>query len=127
MDSTGRLLLRSMVNLWGMRCSSQCIPPGRAGKVVVFELVGRMHHCRSIHLEDLYVLEESRSKGIGLAMLQYVAKFAAVKGCARVEWEALDWNVKAHGFYDRIGAVKMPEWIKFRLNRDGISKVAASF
>ncbi|KAF4694500.1 Diamine acetyltransferase 2 [Perkinsus olseni] len=81
---------------------------------------------RSIHLEDLYVLEDSRSKGIGLAMLKYVTKFAAARGCARVEWEALDWNVKAHEFYERIGAAKMPEWIKFRLDRNGINKVASS-
>ncbi|KAF4658693.1 Diamine acetyltransferase 2 [Perkinsus chesapeaki] len=81
---------------------------------------------RSIHLEDLYILEGDRSKGVGLVMLQYVAKFAEARGCARVEWAALDWNVKAHDFYERLGANKMPEWIKFRLDRRGIQKVAYS-
>ena len=68
-----------------------------------------------LYVEDLFVLEEFRGKGGGYALLKYVAREAVEKGCRRLEWSVLDWNALAIGFYESIGALAQPEWIRFRL------------
>ena len=57
-----------------------------------------------LYLEDLYVLESHRGKGIGKALLVHLAKIAVERNCGRMEWAVLDWNVDAIGFYEKLGA-----------------------
>jgi GNAT superfamily N-acetyltransferase len=41
-------------------------------------------------LEDLYVRPEARRKGIGRALITFVAKIAVDRQCGRFEWSVLD-------------------------------------
>eukprot|EP00520_Triparma_pacifica_P012620 CAMPEP_0118633404 /NCGR_PEP_ID=MMETSP0785-20121206/979_1 /TAXON_ID=91992 /ORGANISM="Bolidomonas pacifica, Strain CCMP 1866" /LENGTH=377 /DNA_ID=CAMNT_0006524277 /DNA_START=341 /DNA_END=1471 /DNA_ORIENTATION=+ len=59
---------------------------------------------RVLHLEDLYVDEKYRGKGVGGVLMRTLAKIAVKNGCKRFQWQALDWNVKAIEFYEKIGA-----------------------
>ena len=60
--------------------------------------------CRAgIWLEDLSVPPEHRRTGVGRALLAEVAAIAVARGCARLEWAALDWNTQALDFYERLG------------------------
>jgi GNAT superfamily N-acetyltransferase len=61
-------------------------------------------------LEDLFVLESHRRRGIGLALLTEVRRLAEARGCGRFEWSVLDWNEKAIALYERFGATVMPDW-----------------
>ena len=70
---------------------------------------------RGIYLEDLFVTERYRGRGVGTALLRAVARLARVRGCARVEWAVLDWNEPAIGFYRGIGAIPLSEWTVYRL------------
>lgn len=79
----------------------------------------------SIHLEDLFVLPEFRGKGIGKALLKQVAAAAAKKGCARLQWDVLNWNQPAIDFYNSIGAIMMHDWRGMRMTRDAIKALAA--
>jgi GNAT superfamily N-acetyltransferase len=79
----------------------------------------------SIHLEDLFVLPAFRGKGIGKALLKQVAGIAAKRGCARLQWDVLDWNQPAIDFYHSIGAVMMHDWRGMRMTRDAIKALAA--
>lgn len=63
-----------------------------------------------LYLEDIFVLPEYRRCGIGKALLSEVAKVARDRGCARLEWSVLDWNVSAIGFYRSLGASVLPDW-----------------
>lgn len=68
-----------------------------------------------IYLEDLFVLPEYRRKGIGKAILTYLANLAIERGCGRLEWSVLDWNADAIAFYEQIGAMVLPDWRICRL------------
>ena len=45
-----------------------------------------------LYLEDLFVPESMRGKGIGKALLLHLAGIARERGCGRMEWSVLDWN-----------------------------------
>ena len=79
-----------------------------------------------IFLEDLYVRPEWRGKGIGRALLSRVAAIARERGCGRLEWEVLDWNAPAIGFYKSLGAVPMDEWTKYRVTGEALEKLGGA-
>ena len=81
--------------------------------------------CRpGIWLEDLFVAERYRRGGVGGKLLSAVAEVARDRGCARLEWAALDWNEPALRFYAGLGAEQLTQWVIHRLDRDGIETVA---
>ena len=57
-----------------------------------------------VYLEDLYVPERFRGRGVGIALLRDLARIAVERGCERLDWSVLDWNEPALGFYRQIGA-----------------------
>lgn len=77
-----------------------------------------------IYLEDLYVDECARGKGIGKALLVRLAQLAKERKCGRLEWWVLDWNEPAIGFYKSLGAVPMSDWTVFRLTGDALERLA---
>jgi GNAT superfamily N-acetyltransferase len=76
-------------------------------------------------LEDLFVRPAARGEGVGKALLSAVAALVRERGGERLEWAALDWNELALGFYRRIAAQTMNEWITHRLDGEALSSVAA--
>jgi GNAT superfamily N-acetyltransferase len=79
---------------------------------------------RGMWLEDLFVRPHHRGTGVGRALLAAVAARALERGGERLEWEALDWNELALGFYRRLGAHTMGEWITHRLDGAALTRVA---
>ncbi len=81
--------------------------------------------CRpGLWLEDLYVPPRHRRSGLGGALLARVAEIAVERGCARLEWAALDWNAPALDFYAKLGAGQLGEWVMHRLDGDALERVA---
>ena len=78
-----------------------------------------------IYLEDLYVKPEFRGKGIGRAMLVYLAGLAKERDCGRLEWSVLDWNEPAIILYRGIGAVPMEDWTVYRVAGEALDELAA--
>lgn len=78
-----------------------------------------------IHLEDLYVLPERRGQGHGAALLAALARVCVERGYTRLEWEVLDWNAPAIGFYESIGAHGRTEWTNYRLTGGPLRELAA--
>jgi GNAT superfamily N-acetyltransferase len=83
----------------------------------------RGHH--GIHIEDLFVRPEHRGKGIGKALLTRVAAIAVEEGCHRLQWDVLEWNTPAIGFYEQMGAKMLMEWRTMRVNREALPALAA--
>lgn len=78
-----------------------------------------------LHLEDLFVRPEHRGRGLGLQLLRATAAVAASRGCPRLDWNVLDWNEPAIGFYRRQGAVLLPDWRVCRLEGEALARLAA--
>lgn len=68
-----------------------------------------------LYLEDLFVKPEFRGRGIGKALLTYLAQLANTRGYGRMEWSVLDWNAPAIAFYESFGARRLREWQICRL------------
>ncbi|MGP1382378.1 MAG: N-acetyltransferase family protein [Thainema sp.] len=77
-----------------------------------------------LYLEDLFVLPEFRRRGIGQALLRYLAQLALDNGCGRFEWSVLDWNEPAIAFYQRMGADVLPDWRTCRVTGHSLIKLA---
>ncbi len=68
----------------------------------------------TLFLEDLFVLEAYRCRGIGQKMFDYCKQLAKSNGCGRMEFVVLDWNKPAQKFYDKNKAKRL-DWYFYRL------------
>jgi len=73
-----------------------------------------------LHLEDLIVSQNKRGFGLGTALLNQVVKYAFSLGVKRINWEVLDWNVKAINLYEKKGAKVLRDWDVVHLDEQGI-------
>ena len=79
-----------------------------------------------LYLEDLFVRPEARGLGIGKALLVHLAGVAVARGYARFEWQVLDWNAPAIGFYTALGAKPRDEWTVMRVDGAALQSLAGS-
>ena len=115
--------------LFGTRPFAEVVIAEYEGEAVAFALyfqnfstfLGRP----GIYLEDLFVRPASRGKGIGRALLVYLAKLAKKRNCGRLEWIVLDSNQPALKFYDRLKAIPLDEWTVLRLSGTALDELAA--
>ncbi|MEW1705619.1 GNAT family N-acetyltransferase [Microbacterium sp. NPDC089190] len=77
-----------------------------------------------IWLEDLYVHEQYRSHGYGVALLSALAEECVRRGYSRLEWTVLDWNEPAIGFYRALGAEALEEWTTRRVTGEALQTLA---
>jgi GNAT superfamily N-acetyltransferase len=82
---------------------------------------------RGIYLEDLFVLPEHRGRGYGKRMLTYLARLTVERDCGRLDWAVLDWNQPAIDFYEKLGAVPLPDWTTFRMTGDALKNLAKQY
>jgi GNAT superfamily N-acetyltransferase len=81
---------------------------------------------KGLYLEDLFVLPEFRSRGIGKALLQHLADIAVSRNCGRFEWAVLDWNAPSIAFYEAMGASVLPDWRIVRVAGEKLKFLADS-
>jgi len=77
-----------------------------------------------IFLEDLFVREAFRGRGIGRALLCQVARIAKQEGRYGLRWEVLDWNELAINFYRSLGCEFFNEWKQVLLQADALNRLA---
>jgi GNAT superfamily N-acetyltransferase len=81
---------------------------------------------RALYLEDLFVREKFRGRGIGKELLGAVARAAVEDGCYGIHWEVLDWNQKAIELYKALGAEFRDGWRRVMLSGEALQKLAES-
>lgn len=79
---------------------------------------------RGLYLEDLFVREPFRGKGIGKALLAAVARIALEEGCRGMHWEVLEWNRKAIELYKVLGVQFQDEWRRVMLSGEALQQLA---
>ena len=77
-----------------------------------------------LYIEDLYVQEQHRGKGIGKGFFKHLAQKAVEEDYGRIQWSVLDWNQPSIDFYEGLGAKPLSEWISYRLEGDIIQQIA---
>ena len=77
-----------------------------------------------IFLEDLYVRENARGKGVGEALLRRLAQRTREIGGGRLEWAVLICNEPAIGFYQKMGAAPLDEWTTYRVTGKNLQELA---
>lgn len=76
---------------------------------------------RCIFLEDLIVTLNYRNKGIGLLLFDAVALLAKEQAMNRLEWQVLEWNSPAIGFYKKLNANFDATWINCKLTKEQLN------
>lgn len=95
-----------------------------AGYAIYFFTFSSFVGRRGLWLDDVYVRPAFRQQGLGLALIQAVARVGVERNCGRFEWTALDWNQNALDFYGRLGAQAMDDWVLLRLDAEGLRRLA---
>jgi GNAT superfamily N-acetyltransferase len=79
---------------------------------------------RRLFLEDLFVREPFRGRGIGKALLAFVARIAVQENCSGMQWEVLKWNEKAIELYKSLGAEFLDQWRPVLLKDNALRRLA---
>lgn len=94
------------------------------GYAAYFETYSTFLARPTLYLEDIFVREEARGRGVGRALMRALAREAARRGCGRMEWLVLAWNRAAIRFYERLGASRLDGWLIYRLAADRLERLA---
>jgi GNAT superfamily N-acetyltransferase len=79
---------------------------------------------RGLFLEDLFVRQAFRTRGIGKALLAAMARIAVEEHCYGIHWEVLDWNEKAIELYKQLGATFRDQWRPVLLADEALRRLA---
>jgi GNAT superfamily N-acetyltransferase len=78
-----------------------------------------------LYLEDIYVTQSHRGQRIGDEMLKAIAREAKAEGFERIDFQVLDWNETAIGFYLKHGALRDEEERHFKFVDEAFEKLAS--
>ncbi len=106
----------------------ECLLAEAEGAVVAFAL---FYHTYStfagrpeVWVEDIFVAEAARGRGVGRKLMARLAALALERGCPHLALSVLHWN-PARDFYGRLGFQHAQDWLPYRLDGDGLGRLAA--
>jgi len=97
---------------------------GQLAGYVIYFLFYSSFQGTGLFLEDIYVRDEFRGKGIGRLLMQEVAAIAVREGCWGMRWEVLDWNQLAIDFYKKLDAEFLDDVRGVLLEKEALRKLA---
>jgi GNAT superfamily N-acetyltransferase len=77
-----------------------------------------------LYLEDIFVREWARRRGVGRRLIARLAAIALERGWPALNFNVLDWN-PARGFYERLGIGLNKGWLPYRVGGEGLARLAA--
>jgi GNAT superfamily N-acetyltransferase len=77
-----------------------------------------------MYLEDLFVTEKARGRGVGRRLMTRLAATAVERGWGRIDFHVLDWN-PARRFYHRLGMDHLGEWLRYGGDEAALKQLAA--
>lgn len=76
-----------------------------------------------MYLEDLFVAETARGRGVGRQLMAQLAAITVERGWGRIDFQVLDWN-PAREFYRRLGMTHLREWLRYGADLDDLRRLA---
>ena len=80
---------------------------------------------KGLYLEDIYIKQDCRGKGVGEMMLRHLARIAKERGCERIDFQVPDWNTPAIKFYEKLGAKRDEEERHFKFTDEAFKNLAS--
>ncbi|MEI6764341.1 MAG: GNAT family N-acetyltransferase [Bacteroidota bacterium] len=77
---------------------------------------------KCIYLEDIIVKEKYRGNNIGKTLFDAVVMKAKEFGAKRLQWQVLNWNEPAIGFYKKYNASMDETWLNGKLTEKQIQE-----
>ena len=77
-----------------------------------------------LFLEDLFVREWARGRGVGRRLMARLAAIAVERNWPAFHFNVLDWN-PARGFYAQLGIEQRNEWLPYGATGDVLRRLAA--
>ena len=77
-----------------------------------------------MYLEDIFVTEAARGRGVGRRLMARLAAIALERGWGRLDFQVLDWN-PARDFYRRLGMSHLGEWLRYGADDAALRRLAA--
>ncbi len=84
------------------------------GYIIYFFTYSSFLALPTLYVEDIFVLDGYRRRGVGKALFDFLKATAKREGCGRIEFTVLKWNTSAQEFYESNGAQRL-EWYLYRL------------
>jgi GNAT superfamily N-acetyltransferase len=81
-----------------------------AGLAMWFRTFSSWARTSGIWLEDLFVVEAHRRSGVASELMNHLRS----QTDGRIEWDVTVGNVAAERFYERLGAVALPDVTRYR-------------
>ncbi|MGH7095201.1 MAG: GNAT family N-acetyltransferase [Stellaceae bacterium] len=79
----------------------------------------------TLFLEDLYVCQAARGRGVGRRLIARLASIALERGWGRIDFHVLDWN-PARGFYQRLGFEHVEKWLRYGGDAAALRRLAGN-
>ena len=95
-----------------------------AGMAFFFHHYSTWQGKHGIFLEDFYVRQQFRGKGIGKALMVHLARIAIAENCYGMRWEVLDWNTTAIEVYQRLGAHFRKNWRVMQITGEDLKRLS---
>lgn len=77
----------------------------------------------TLYIDDLYVEEKHRGKGIGGRIFSRIAEIAYENDCGRMDWYCMETNVSGKEYYRKMGAEEIDWFRVFRLDHTQIEEM----
>ena len=97
------------------------------GYAIYYPVYGSYSACGKIHLEDIFIKQEFRGKGLGTRFLSFICKQILSQGFKAMEWSALDFNTDSIEYYLNLGAQKENGRSYFDFSEEHIKSLAEKF
>jgi len=96
-----------------------------AGYAIYYPHFSSFRAEQGFYLEDIFVAEHSRGRGIGLKLLKYIARQAAERSFNRIDFQVLSTNTTALKFYEDLGADVNKDEFRMKFSGSAFDRLAA--
>ena len=90
---------------------------GAVGFATIFWTWSTTHACRIGVMNDLFLAERARGRGLAEQLIMACRSECARQGARRLTWQTAPDNLRAQAVYDRIGATR-EQWVDYWLEAE---------